>query len=791
MTNFLNVFLLLHSHVDPGWLQTFDEYYEKKVQSILTLAVRYLNQEPSLRFIWSEMSFLEKWWQNSTQKQKSDLLKVINSGQFEMTGGAWVMTDEATPYYWATIDNLIEGHQFLASQLKVYPTTSWSVDPFGHGAMMPYLLNLAGIKKMAIGRINNAHKTLMRDRQQLVFRWRQTWDKTGVFDNWVHTLPRTYYTTWNTCGPEREVCCKFAFGPSAMTECGLTEQITANISELAEQLVKNYRITAASYSSNALLVSVGGDFYMSEESDWTENIKQYGALMKHINSDPKKYAMKIQFGTLSDYFAAIGKPSSFPTLSGDFFPYMDDPNPSSFSWWTGYFTTRPYHKRLERIIQSQLRATDLLSAFAFNSGNWSHKSIKPRRDLALFQHHDAITGTSKAYVMDDYLKRLLNSSQSMRVQANTLVDFLLHGKKTVANNEKTYFFSETQNEAGSNENELPVPLVIPLHQKATIVVYNQLARRHVQVVRITIQAPTIKVVRISDQTIITAQINPIIRSEDIVSDMYEIVFLVNSEPLSLTTYELQNVGHQPETTEMATIISDMLSTRLKKFHGFSCKLSGSKQITLANEYLSVNVDPLGYLQNVTIIGQDNGVALKMSYWSYTDSGGAYVFKPREVKKINDGMPAILISGSIVSEVTARFSGQLSQVISLFSSAGTLGRGIHITLRPNMESAIKILPFISFSTALPCDIEMINIRPLVDGSLLLLLRRIPVDCSIETSDVTQCDYNPNSLQGIIDALGVNTIKETTLTGTKSIRTVSVSDILSQLNAIDIRAYRLLK
>ena len=113
------------NHKLIGWLKTFEDYFTSQVRSILDKSVLYLSTFKDLRFIWSEMSFLHRWWKDATPEQKKNLTILINEGRFELCGGSWVMTDEATPYFWATIDNLIEGHQFVKNIFNVTPKSSW------------------------------------------------------------------------------------------------------------------------------------------------------------------------------------------------------------------------------------------------------------------------------------------------------------------------------------------------------------------------------------------------------------------------------------------------------------------------------------------------------------------------------------------------------------------------------------------------------------------------------------------------------------------------------------------
>ena len=167
----------MHSHVDPGWLQTFEDYYQQKVKSILDLTIKYLNENTDMRFIWSEMSFLERWWRDAKEPQREMMKKIVFERRLELSGGSWVMTDEATPYFWATIDNMVEGHTFVKETFNITPTTSWSVDPFGHGMMIPYLNSEAGINSMVIGRLNSHLKEELREKGLLMFNWAQIWDE--------------------------------------------------------------------------------------------------------------------------------------------------------------------------------------------------------------------------------------------------------------------------------------------------------------------------------------------------------------------------------------------------------------------------------------------------------------------------------------------------------------------------------------------------------------------------------------------------------------------------------------
>ncbi|KAH7637283.1 alpha-mannosidase-like protein [Dermatophagoides farinae] len=435
----LKVFIVPHSHNDPGWIKTFDVYFSKQTQHILTNAVEFMTQHPDMRFIWAETSYLSAWWETTNDAHREMLRKLIIEKRFEVVTGGWVMNDEANTHFWSILQQMVEGHEWLednidSEHVEWRPKHGWAIDPFGMSPTMAYLLKLMGFRAMVIQRVHYSIKKHLASNHQLEFRWRQHWEQTVNTDIVCHIEPFYSYDIPHTCGPDPKVCCQFDFKRLAKPKCPwkINPQIItdANVEERAKTLLDQYRKKSLLYGTNSLLVPLGDDFRYDDIKEWRNQYDNYRSIMHFLNTR-SEFNVEIKFATLSEYFDSIlttttnneqiSSSEQFPTLVGDFFTYADRDD----HYWSGYYTSKPFYKRFERILASHSRAIEILFSIGnilnnnVTAGNDPFKHLTyelkfARQNLALFQHHDGITGTAKDTVVVDYANRMLRSFENLQ-----------------------------------------------------------------------------------------------------------------------------------------------------------------------------------------------------------------------------------------------------------------------------------------------------------------------------------------------------------------------------------------
>ena len=138
---------------------------------------------------------------------------------------------------------------------------------------------------------------------------------------------------------------------------------------------------------------MGMDFNYQAAHAWFLNLDRL--IQAVTEAEP---GVNIFYSTPACYLRSLqASQVSWPTKQDDFLPYASDPH----AYWSGYFTTRPYMKQLSRHVEASLRSAEILFSLTYPKhkeelvSDYPTKLAVARQHLALFQHHDAITGTGK------------------------------------------------------------------------------------------------------------------------------------------------------------------------------------------------------------------------------------------------------------------------------------------------------------------------------------------------------------------------------------------------------------
>ncbi|KHJ48512.1 glycosyl hydrolase family 38 protein [Trichuris suis] len=695
----LKVFVVPHSHTDPGWVKTFEEYYTSSVEGMFDSMLDFLSRTPKAKFIYAEMSFFERWWKDTGFKERENLLELLRNGQLEIVTGAWVQTDEANSHYFSMIDQLIEGQQWLYNHVGFIPKNHWSIDPFGLSPTMAHLVHLTGIKTLAIQRVHYSIKKYLASTRGLEFFWRQLWNNDSRQDAFTHLFPFYSYDIPHTCGPDPSICCQFDFirykGSTFSCPWGFPAQPIdeLNILERASVLLDQYRKHAQLYRGNVLLIPLGDDFRYVKDKEWRMQYDNYAKLFDFMNAQ-KEWNVQIQFGTLEDYFSALEMETrehriDFPTLSGDFFSYADRDD----DYWVGYFTSRPFYKRMERTLAHHVRGAEIiynsllsrldgksLSDISYPASQLFEDLVSARRNLALFQHHDGITGTAKTYVMRDYGVRLVESIDKCKKVIAASVFFLMNNAPPLPddmNVVKLDFADEVLNSDRPAE-KVVINVVSGLR---TLVFYNSLPYGRSDIVCIHTDKSSVKLFDAQSRPV-EIQISPYVKRSSngfIVSvSVYEICWLSSIDALGLVVYELK--GEEKPQQEFQSLL---LGRSVHGFGGLPVKDWPSTNIQLHNSmYKATFSRQSGMMEHLAHVGGSE-LDLKIQLLAYKSKNmqylgsGAYLFHPSgPAEPIGEPNALLLVNGSLHATIYVGYEKVLHEV-RIVKAHGTSEQAISI------------------------------------------------------------------------------------------------------------------
>ncbi|CEF61124.1 Alpha-mannosidase 2x [Strongyloides ratti] len=654
----INVFLIPHSHDDPGWLKTFEEYYNDEVSKILYGMLEYLSENNKMKFVYVEMSFFELFYSTLTLKNREKIKKLLNDEKLEIITGGWVMSDEANSHFFSQITELFEGHEFLRNNLQYIPKNHWSIDPFGLSPTMTYIIKESGFKHMAIQRVHYMVKQYFAEKKLFEFQWRQLWSggykndsqKTDIF---THIFPYGSYTSSETCGPDKNICEKFDFSKPSNNILNNNIILQKNIKMIVDQ----FRKKSVLFRGPNIFVPLGTDFSYSKKDEWKNVYDNYKIIIDNINNS-SEYNMHIQFGTLNDYFKAndkslLNENIHIPVITGDFFTYAD----RNEEYWSGYYTSRPFYKRFDRILMDYLRSAEIIYSIVLGKTNSNemnqflklvdyNKLVYARRALSLFQHHDGVTGTSKNKVVLDYGKKLFKAMQNCYSIIEKSIEYDM--TKQLFDKSKISILNKINDST-------KIPKVKSININSDILIFNPHSKNLDNEILCT-KIESKKIFIIKNIDINNQEIHPIIEKENnklVISNIsYLLCYIVSLKPFEIEILKLipsDNVNIKPKISKIFTSQRNITTNKL--FNNYD-KIIDDNNYFIVSELHGLKIDKkTGYVTSIN----NSPVSIHFEYYnetSYNPHSGAYLFTPEGSSKIlnNSKNYYIISKGNIRQEV---------------------------------------------------------------------------------------------------------------------------------------------
>lgn len=644
----LNVHLVPHSHDDVGWLKTVDQYYygtysyiqQADVHAILETASQSLLADPDRRFIFVEMAFMHQWWQDKTDYKKRQVKELINSGRLEIALGAWAMADEAVTHYTALIEEHSRGFKFLEKNFGACarPRIGWQVDPFGHSKEVAALFAQFGYDGLFFGRLDYQDKNKRMAEKKMEMVWKASESLGNKANLFTGVLFNNYNYPDGLCWDE---LCR----SDPIVE--RRELPGFNGDDFVNKFLEEAREQRKSYATRHIIFTMGADFHYSNAESWFTNLDKLIALVNKKENQTRIHAL---YSTPSCYLHALNQENmTWPEKTDDFFPYAHKKS----AFWTGYYTSRASFKRYVRQSNNILQACKQVNALAKLRENKLVDDLW--KEFSIVQHHDAITGTAKQQVDNDYRKRLysgIESCQSVMADAyRTWLPARGNLKHYVCNLLNISFCPTTETS-----------------EEFLVTLYNPLAHNASHWIRLPV-APTtaLKVLNAQNQKV-PVQIVKLTKSTFSIPERqlsratHELIFKTNLPALGYTTYFVRQTN-KPLSSQLSTVLSLRESPIISNDH---VEMEFNLQTGLPNRLTNKDKD-------ITVTFQQRLMYYK-SALDYDQPSGPYIFRPAENVPNTfrcNASDVTIFKGPFVTEVHLKYSSWAQQVIRLYADSITV------------------------------------------------------------------------------------------------------------------------
>ncbi|KAL3118861.1 hypothetical protein niasHT_008208 [Heterodera trifolii] len=699
----INVHLIAHTHDDLGWLKTAEDYYTGTkaaivpvgVQFILNTVIEELERDPSRRFSYAETGFLHRWLIDHGQKQRAALRRLITeTGQLELIGGGWAQPDEACTHYLDIIDQYTIGLDLLNASYGDcgHAKVAWQIDPFGHSREHANLAAMIGYEALFFARMHYIELEKRAEQKALEMIWNVSDDTktnilTGGFLRGTYAAPEGLCFD-ALCGNEPIV------DNPAFSSYNLDAKLERFYKEVHNEV--SVRPNWPSDDVKHVMLTMGGDFHYTNSNMW---FTQLDKLIDAANKQTLSNNITVFYSTPACYVKALNEAQpKLPTKSDDFFPYAS----ADHSYWTGYFTSKPGIKGLIRASSAFLQLSRKFASFALLS-NASKQLETLEQAQALCTHHDAVTGTSKEFVTQDYNRQMLNGWQDAESVLNASFWHLATKNGPANSNPSSLYFCRL-----SNETVCEATKNLP---NFTLTLFNENSQQFDTIIRVPFYRRSVTVFDDEEKEINAELIKsfwrPFPHSLHHDAAPYELVFHVNVPPLGFRTYFVFGDGQK---RKKIICPSDKNNLRTRKRNNneqqnLQQNEGGDELTTISNEFFRLTFGTDGLLQSVADLRRNQTVQLQQQFLYYhgmsinttpRQASGAYIFRPNGTSPFTCKEPIQLniINNSLVQEVRQIVSPWISQIVRLVAGKPYIEFDFTIGPLPKNLSDLKTIEVIT-------------------------------------------------------------------------------------------------